>query len=146
MQLLSRAEEYQMRVQAAKAAKTGCLRVKTGRKGKLPLAAKVDLLAKVEFEPDNSRIGCESKGIQTQLDFATLAAIWVYEWHTDMERSMIRPYVPVMPILPTAPYTVVREALPNGYCIQFASDNRKVTRGIDAMPQGRRIQNVESEA
>jgi len=131
-QLLTRSEEYQMRVQAAKQAKLGAkLVVKRGRKGQLPASAKIDLLARQDFEPDNSRIGCESRGVQTQLDMATLAAIWVYEWHTDMDRPMIRPYLPVAPILPTVPYVIVRDAMANGYTIQFARDQRASTRGID---------------
>jgi len=119
-QLLTRAEEYAMRVQASKQAKTGAkLLVKMGRKGSLPASAKIDLLARQDFEPDNSRIGCESHGIQTTLDMATLAAIWVYEWHTDLGHSMIRPYLPVAPILPTVPYVIVREAMANGYTTTF---------------------------
>lgn len=118
--LLTRAEEYAMRVQAAKQAKVQApARVKAGRKGQLPQVTKVDPLARAEFEPDNNRIGCESKGIQSKLDFATLAAIWVYEWHVDLEHPMLRSYVPVAPILPTQPYVVVREAMPNGYTTAF---------------------------
>lgn len=85
-----------------------------------------DKLEKVEFAPDNSRIGCESRGCSTDWrDLDTLAAIWVYEWHTDLKHEPIKFYVPIAPVIQSKPFVIVREA-EQTTAIQFAPPSNPV--------------------
>lgn len=83
-------------------------------------------IEKAEYQPDNSEIGCQSKGIQAcWTDTDTLAAIWVYEWHMEhiaYRETQVRVstgaysvpqfrYQLSAPLILSVPYVIVREGI-----------------------------------
>lgn len=96
----NRMAEYVERMRVAKLAKdAGRVTVVKARVSGAKLSMRPDLLAKQEFEPDNSRIGCESLAFQS----CKLAAYALYDgnWdkasrlmveeHCDLKMGIVKP-------------------------------------------------------
>jgi len=86
-------------------------------------AYRPDPLEKIEYQPDNSQIGCQSSGIQSDWTSHQWLAEWmVYDWH--LSHPSLVPYMAYPPLVPSTPFVIVRMPS-NSYTAPVARVQRK---------------------